>query len=177
MKRVSTVIAAVSLMLTACAAWAQQEQPAQISQDAYYLYSGGAHDAHAQDWARILKQYSASKQSVPVDLVADTVKAIRQNIQAAQKAYGKLSDTSKKNPHTAKKLAEIEKQHAEILELCKAIDSQEVRTGADAKEMCDRCDQVMQRLTAALVASKEAAQRGNIVTRELEKPGRGIFSD
>lgn len=171
------LIAAAGLLLTAGSAYAQQEQPARISQDAYYMYSGQAHDAHAYDWARILKQFSDSKESVPIDLVADTVKAIRENVQAAQKAYDKLSETVKKNPQTAQKLVEVEKQHAQILELCEALDTKETQTSANAKAMCERCDEVMQRLVAAHTASIKAAQRENIVTRELKKPGRGVFSD
>ncbi len=178
MNRINTMIAVASLMLTVRAVWAQQAQPTQISQDAYYLYSAEAHDAHAHAWARVLRQYFASTQSAPLDLVADTVTSIRRNIQAAQKAYGKLSDAAKKEPQTARRLAEIEKQHVQILELCKAMDAQDIRTGAEAQKMYDHCDQVMQRLTATRSASSvEAALSDNIVTRELEKPGRGAFSD
>ena len=95
------------------------------------------------------------------------IEAIRADISAANKAYGKLSDSAKKNRDTAKKLAEIATFHAGILKLCDEVDADARKTAREIK----------QALSSAYAASRQAASTQNILTEELDQPGHGAFSD
>ena len=135
--------------------------------DAYYFHLGEVYDSHAYDHARILHRYEVDREPVPMDVIEEQTAQIRSNIEAANKAYGKLSDATRKDPVTAKKLAEIGTFHQGILKLCQELDTDAQNTARKIKEA----------LTAAYSSSRQAAASQNILTEELDKPGHGAFSD
>lgn len=167
-------------VLSSNLALAQQDVARRIPLDAYYFYEGQTYDAHAYDWARFLNQFSATRELVPIDAVQEVVKAIRRNVEAAQKAYSKLSDATKKNPQSARKLAQIEKEHTRILDLCTTLDPRKDTSAAESETICAHCQEIERHLTAVHSASREAAAAAGVSTdeleRELAKPGRGRFS-
>lgn len=138
-----------------------------LSGDAYYFHLGEVYDAHAYEHASILHECCVEGEQVPMGVLEEEMAAIRSNVEAANRAYQKLSDAAKKNPTTAKKLAEIAKFHAGILEHCD-------KRNTDTKKTTI---QIKQGLTSAYSVSRQAAASQDILSEELAKPGRGVFSD
>jgi hypothetical protein len=144
-----------------------EPQKNKLTGDAYFFHSGEVYDAHAYKHAKILHEYASGGQFVPPDVIDEQTAAIRYNVDAANKAYAKLSAAAKKNPTTAKQLAEIQKFHSGILKLCDELDTETHATAIKIKDA----------LASAYAASRQAASSQNILTEELDKPGHGAFSD
>ena len=159
--------AAMALSAAAAVAIADSPTNSKVVSDTYYFHTGEIYDAHAFDHARVLHRYSAAGELVPLDVLEDQTAAIRSNIVAANKAYAKMSEAARKNPETAKKLAEIERFHAGIVKLCDELKTDTQKTAAKIKEA----------LASAYSSSRQAAASQNILTEELALPGRGAFSD
>jgi hypothetical protein len=135
--------------------------------DAYYFHLGEVYDSHAYDHARILHRYEVDGEPVPMEVIEEQTAQIRNNIEGANKAYARLSEAARKDPVTAKRLAEIEQFHEGILKLCQKLDTDAQNTARKIKEA----------LTAAYSSSRQAAASQDILTEELDKPGHGAFSD
>ena len=163
---IAMTIALVGSMLT-LVAFSADPPKTKLGGDAYFFHAGEIYDAHAYDHARILHKYAAGGEFVPPDVIDEQTEAIRSNVALANKAYAKLSAAAKKNPTTAKQLAEIQKFHTNILKQCDELDTDTHRTAVKIKEA----------LAAAYAASRQAASSQNILTEELDKPGHGAFSD
>ena len=102
-----------------------------------------------------------------VEVALAPLLAVEVEFTNAESAYGKLSDSARKNRDTAKKLAEIATFHAGILKLCDEVDADARKTAREIK----------QALSSAYAASRQAASTQNILTEELDQPGHGAFSD
>lgn len=144
-----------------------EQAKSKLKGDAYYFHHGEVCDAHAYDHARILHQYAGDGEPVPADVIEEQTASIRKNIDDANKAYAKLSEAAKKNPQTAKRLAEVKAFHAGILKLCNELDQETQSTAIKIKEA----------LASAYASSRQAAASQNILTEELDQPGHGAFSD
>ena len=67
------------------------------------FYLGEVYRGHAGDHAFLLNQYSATGTPVPIDVIQEHAAAVRANIEAAQKSYGKISAGAKKTPVPARR--------------------------------------------------------------------------
>jgi hypothetical protein len=164
----ANIVSAVALLvgLTSMALCGEAGK-SKLRGDAFFFHLGETYDSHAYDHARILHRYDANGEPVPMEVIESQIEAIRADISAANKAYGKLSDSARKNRDTAKKLAEIATFHAGILKLCDEVDADARKTAREIK----------QALSSAYAASRQAASTQNILTEELDQPGHGAFSD
>jgi hypothetical protein len=168
MKRTMTIVlpvAVIGFITVAGTAFAQRDAASKARGDAYYFYSGHTYDTHAIDHARILNQYSATGQPVPKEVVKEHSAAIRSNVEAAKKSFAKLSDAAKKDPATAKKLAEVEKHHAKVLEMCDMLDEECLKKEGDSATVCSCCTDIEKELKAA-----EAVKDSLSKQLKLEKP-------
>ena len=160
------ILVNVSLCLTVGSACAEPVK-SKLGGDVYFFHVGEVYDAHAYDHARLLHRYAAGGEFVPPEVIDEQTAEIRRNVEAANKAYAKLSENAKKNPTTAKELAAIHKFHEGILKLCENLDTETHQTAMKIKDA----------LTSAYASSRRAASSQNILTEELDKPGHGAFSD
>ena len=161
---VAMAILTVQMLVNAPAA---EPAKSKLTGDAYYFHVGETYDAHAYDHARILHRYASDGEAVPMDVIEEQTSRIRANVDAANKAYAKLSAAAKKDPKTAKELATIQKFHQTILKQCDELDTETQNTAMEIKTA----------LAEAYASSRSAAASQNILTEELDKPGHGAFSD
>ncbi len=179
MKSVTTLILlalVAGLLCVARATFADAPADKKLRGDAYYMSIGQMYDLHAFQHAQMLMKYSAAGESVPGDVLKEHVAAIRANVAAAQKAFAKLSDATKKHAAPAKKLAEMEQYNAKILKLCDSLEAVNADQ-TDSEVVRSHTAGIKGHLTSAFGASRDAAQSANLFTEEWDQPGHGAFSD
>ena len=150
------------VVCTICAAGpalAQRAADSKVRGDAYYLYLGEIYRGHAGDHAFILNEFSATGQPVPKDIVAEHAGAIRANVAASQKAYGKLSAAVKKDPKAAAHLDEIDKHHSAVLEMCDKLDAEASKDEGDSSTVCGACEEILKNVDAADEVHKRLAKQ------------------
>jgi hypothetical protein len=161
------VMGAISLVGPA---WAQRPADAKVRGDAYYFYTGEVYGGHAGDHAFLLSQYSSTGQPVPNEVVVEHAAAIRANVEAARKSYGKVSAASKKDPTAVAKLKEIEMHHAAALEACGKLDAEAAKATGGAEQIGAACDTIGQHLDAADEVNKKLLKQLKIPAMEPSGP-------
>lgn len=125
--------------------------------DEYYLAMGKMYLRHIHDHAQILHQYAALAQPVPDDVLSEHVREMRADLTSAKATYAKLSEKTKTDATSAKKLADVQSQ---LKQVASAIDQLEHAVGAlqdaDAKIILD--------LTGGVT---DAAKTGHAATHEI----------
>lgn len=130
------VFAAAGLMSLAGTASAQEakdyafgirDAAAKADDDAYYFYSGEVYSTHAYNHADILTQYASRGQVVPIAVIEEHATEIRNNLNAADKSYSKLSKEFQSNPEAEK---HIKREHEHRKAAMAAID----KLQADSKK-------------------------------------------
>jgi hypothetical protein len=173
---IAWIILTIGLAGVAMARFADKAAKPVLRDDAYHFSIGQMYDLHAYQHARMLLKFSEAGESVPAEVLKEHVSAIRANIAAAEKAFAKLGDMTKKDPAAAKKLAEIKQYNAKILKLCTMLEASN-KNQVDSDVVLSNTRGIKEHLTAAYGASQDAADGANIFTEQWDQPGHGAFSD
>ncbi len=160
------VFLSASMLFDGGAAFAQRDAGSKIRGDAYNVWTGSTYQGNAVQHARILNQYSATGEPVPKNVIQEQSQAIRSNLEGAQRAYSKLSESAKKDKEAAKHLAEIEEHHAMALKMCDMLDGLCVKPEGDSAIVCKCCSEMEKELKAAEAAHEKLMQQ-----LKIEKPG------
>jgi hypothetical protein len=126
-----------------------RDAAAKADDDAYYFYTGEMYGRHAYDHADVLTQYVLLGRPVPATVVEQHSTAIRENLAAAGKSYGKLTKDFKNNPDAEKHLARMHEHQKNALAALDKLDAAAKSGKADPKTISTDAKAVQTELAAA----------------------------
>lgn len=127
-------------------------------QDAYYVWSGGVHQTHARDEARLLKWYSMAE-DVPAPIAAQEHAAnIRSDLEAARKDYSGLSKKMRSDKTASKHSESIESHLTKAIAACDQLDAECTKGKCNPKSLGSCCSNLDRELDAANAEHRKLLQ-------------------
>ncbi|HTU24988.1 MAG TPA: hypothetical protein VMF30_06300 [Pirellulales bacterium] len=160
-KQALLVICSATLGLAGIAATASAQNPredyafgirdaaAKADNDAYYFYSGEMYNTHAYDNANVLTQYILLGRPVSAEILEEHSAAIRSNLAASQKSYGRLTKEFKNNAEAEKHLKKMHEHQKAALAALDKLDAAAKSGKTDAKTLSADAKAVETELAAA----------------------------
>ncbi len=136
-----------------------RDAAAKADDDAYYFYAGEMYRTHAYDNADILTQYASLNRPVPIAVIEEHTAAIRSNLLASEKAYGRLSKQYKSNSEAEKHLVRMHEHDKNALAALDKVDTDERKGKADPKKLAADAKAVQTELSAASGEHQRFLQR------------------
>jgi hypothetical protein len=118
-------------------------------QDAYYVWSGGVHQTHARDEARLLKWYSMAEDIPAPKATQEHAAKIRSDLEAARKDYGGLSQKMRSDKTASKHLENIEAHLTKAITACDRLDAECAKGKCNPKALGSCCSNLDRELDAA----------------------------
>lgn len=144
MQTLRVMTLSVALVFVSSMSVFAQNAASQARGDAHGNYQFEAHrlfthQAHAQDYARIIHQQGQLKEGVSVEEAQDYVASIRKNIASANKALDKLAAAHPKDEAVKKSVEAIRKLHKNAISHCEMCEAECKKVAEADKAVIMKC--------------------------------------
>ncbi len=152
MKKIAQLTYCLAAMfLCSAALMAQVPDPSRVKglDQALAGHTHQIYQQHARDNSQILYYYSQSQQPIPKVEAQTVVTSVQRDLTASDKALAKLKAEHAKEPEVVKQIAEIEKHHKKVHEVCSMASEHCAKDHGDQTAIGNCCSAMWTELTAA----------------------------
>lgn len=134
----------------------------------HYLSVGNVYSQHAHEHAEVLQRYAASDDTVPANIVREQAKAIRHDVEQAQKSFARAAaaDEESKNESRTDAIKELQAELQKVTESVRRLESVVQRQGEVQARLVRGQTAVVSRL---LQQANEAARAAELEERRQEQ--------